>query len=346
MISVHSDIIQYKGSHYNFGYMQGKQLRNSPILAHRKKLWGPRKNRHFLINKRAFKKIIHSFFPSMWNEIVGLADGLKCSIEEAIIEFGGYYLEYGKSGCSIFTTEQYMVRNYDNHPETYEGRYVIYEPTDHGYTTVGPSMQITGRTDGMNEKGLVMGYNFINRKKSDDGFLCNMIGRMILELCADVDEAISLLKEIPHRHSFSYVLLDPFHKPLIVEASPRRVSVREGSICTNHFKHLTEENRYRMDDSKAREDTMNMKQKHIHDPLNAFKLLNDPNQGVFSRKYGAYAGTLHTAIYLPSERKAGIALGENKYPLIFNIDELLKQKHIRAKRIKGRIRANMPFINE
>ncbi len=96
----------------------------------------------------------------------------------------------------------------------------------------------------MNEKGLVIGYNFINRKQSRDGFFCNMIGRIVLEMCANINEAVSLLKEIPHRHSFSYMLLDPNGESCVVEASPRSVIVRDGNVCTNHFTSFTEENRY------------------------------------------------------------------------------------------------------
>src|SRR5699024_7458937 len=136
------------------------------------------------------------------------ADALHKPIEDAIREFGGYYLEYGRSGCSILAQDNYMVRNYDNNPLSYEGRFLLYSPTDRGYATIGPSMQITGRTDGMNEKGLVLGYNFINRRQSKDGFMCNMISRIVLETCASVQDAVDLLKDIPHRHSFNYMLLD------------------------------------------------------------------------------------------------------------------------------------------
>lgn len=345
MIPVYSDIIRFKGTHYQFGYMQGEQLKDSPILAHRDRQWRRERKRHFVINKQVYQDIIRTFLPAMWDEIEGLADALKWPIDRAIREFGGYYLEYGKSGCSIFTTDQYMVRNYDNHPQTYEGRYAIFQPTDGGYATIGPSMQITGRTDGMNEKGLAMGYNFVNRKKSDDGFVCNMIGRIVLETCANVDEAIELLKAIPHRHTFNYVLLDPKGETFIVEASPRRVAVRQGLVCTNHFETLLEENRYRMDDSEARERAILTGQQDVQDPFMAFSLLNDPDKGVFSRKYGAYAGTLHTAIYFPQDMKVGIGLGENQRALVFDFNRLINSERVQLKRIIGKLNANAPFIN-
>ena len=92
--------------------------------------------------------------------------------------------------------------------------------------------------DGMNEKGLVKRYNFMNRKKPGDGFICCMIGRIIVEACANVDEAVEMLKEIPHRHSFSYVVYDWAGKTLIVKTSPRGVEVRSSTACTNHFEMM------------------------------------------------------------------------------------------------------------
>ena len=264
MISVYSDVIQFRGNHYDFGYRQGELLKDSLILANREKFWRkPSTVYNFRIDEIEVKKMIVSFAPGIWDELNGLSDALQMRMTDTIVQFGGYYLEYGKSGCSIFTSTEFLMRNYDNDPFSYEGRYVLYQPTDQGYATIGPTMQITGRTDGINEKGLSMGYNLINRMRSDTGFICNMIGRILLETCANVEEAISLLKEIPHRRSFSYVLLDQTGKSIVVEASPREVILHQSNICTNHFDILTHENRYRIDDSLQRYQAMKDHESHI-----------------------------------------------------------------------------------
>ncbi|MFD1065817.1 C45 family autoproteolytic acyltransferase/hydolase [Oceanobacillus locisalsi] len=345
MQSVHTDIIQFSGSHYQFGLFQAEKLKNSPIRTHRRALLSKRW-RNFLVDEAEVKAAFQTFSPAIWEEIQGLSDGLDMSWNDAIREFGGYYYEYGRSGCSIHTKKDFLVRNYDNAPDSYEGRYVLYAPSDTGYASAGPSMQITGRTDGINEKGLTMGYNFVNRKKSGDGFICNMIGRFILENCATVEEAIQLLRDIPHRNTFSYVLLDPSGKKRIVEVSPRHFFVREGSSCTNHFDALTEENRYRSDESMERLQKIEAKQQAIYSPYEAFRMLNDVDQGIFSEKYGAWAGTLHTALYIPSELSAWIALGGDRQPFVFSFRKWLQGDKLHATKVKGRINATNTFINQ
>ncbi|MTV88728.1 acyl-CoA--6-aminopenicillanic acid acyltransferase, partial [Streptococcus pneumoniae] len=82
---------------------------------------------------------------------------------------------------------------------------------------------------------------FMHRKKPANGFVCYMIGRLILEYCKNVEEAIQLLKEIHHRSSFSYILMDKKLNYAIVEVTPRSIDIRYEPICTNHFELLTHE---------------------------------------------------------------------------------------------------------
>ena len=135
MKAVYSDVIQFRGSHYDFGYWQGKELGDSFILPNRRKQWEKQYKRHFIVDVNQVKQALVTFAPEIWAEIQGLADGLHYDIETAIREFGGYYLEYGQSGCSVFTSSDYMMRNYDNAPASYEGRFVLFQPTDGGYAT-------------------------------------------------------------------------------------------------------------------------------------------------------------------------------------------------------------------
>ena len=71
---------------------------------------------------------------------------------------------FKESGCTVFQGKDFMVRNYDYHPATYDGRYLLFQPNDGGLAQIGPTSRVTGRMDGMNEAGLTMGYNFMHRK--------------------------------------------------------------------------------------------------------------------------------------------------------------------------------------
>ena len=344
MKQIYSDLIQFRGNHYEFGYMQGKLLKDSNTIENRKKQWKIRRPR-FTIGEEVVKKVMKQFAPAIWDELLGFQDALEWKIEDVLQEFGGYRLEYMRSGCSIFTGTDYMIRNYDYHPKTYEGRYTIFQPTDQGYAVIGPSQRITGRMDGMNEKGLAMGYNFMHRKKPGDGFICNMIGRIVLETCANVGEAISLLKEIPHRHSFSYVVLDETGETFVVEATPRGVEVRRSNVCTNHFELLKHENRYHLDDSYKRMDAIEAQKDQINNAYQAFRMLNDTDKGVFSKQYKSWAGTIHTSGYLPKQKKAWFALGGDREPLIFDFHKWLQGENITTKQILGEVDTDLPFVH-
>jgi predicted choloylglycine hydrolase len=342
MKTIHSDVIQFRGSHYDFGYMQGLRIKDSITVRNRENQWKVRKPR-FSISMEEAKDAILRFAPGVWDELIGLQEALGWPLERVLQEFGGYRVEYTKSGCSIMTGENYLIRNYDYHPKTYEGRYTFFQPTDGGYGIIGPSQRVTGRMDGMNEKGLAIGYNFMHRKNPGEGFICCMIGRLILESCGDVTEAVEMLKEIPHRHSFSYVVYDRSGETFIVETSPRGVEIRQSNVCTNHFEVMKHENRNHLVDSKRRLEIL--QENESSDALSAFRLMNDIDKGIFSDLYGSWAGTIHTSAYFPKEMKAWFALGGDREPVVFDFSQWLEGEDVSLNQIKGEIDTDIPFVH-
>jgi predicted choloylglycine hydrolase len=346
MKKIFADVVQFRGTHYDFGFMQGEQLKNSFLVKNREQQWKVRKPQ-FRIDIEETKMMFERLAPSIWEEFLGLQDALEWPMDRVLLEFGGYRVKMNPSGCSIYVGENYMVRNYDYHPKTYDGRYVIYQPSDGGYATIGVTQKITGRSDAMNEQGLAMGYTFMNRKRPGDGFICHMIGRLILERCATAKEAVELLNEIPHRGSFSYTLFDKTGEtPSIVETSPRRVEVRQGYACTNnHFEILTEENRHVLDDSKKRYQIVEENHPLGMSGYEAFRLLNDTNRGVFSKLYDSWAGTIHTSAYFPKELESWFVLGGDQDPTKFNFAKWLQGEDFRLKRVEGEVETEIPFPN-
>ncbi|WP_298832300.1 C45 family autoproteolytic acyltransferase/hydolase [uncultured Planococcus sp.] len=344
MRHIHSNILEFRGSHYDFGFRQGELLKDSITLDNRTKQWKAKRPR-FEIDLEDTEQAYRKFAPGIWEELIGLQESLELPMEEVVRDFGGYRIDAMPSGCSILTGQDFMVRNYDFHPQTYEGRFSLFQPDDQGYAIIGPTSRITGRMDGMNEKGLAMGYNFTHRKKPGDGFVCYLIGRIILETCATIEEAVALLKEIPHRGSFSYIVTDPSGETRIIEASPRAVDVRVSNVCTNHFEIQQHENRNYLKDSFGRLEAIHTQKSQTEDALQAFRLFNDTDKGVFSELYKSWAGTIHTSLYLPKEKSVWFALGGNQQPTVFDFDSWLKGKELDIQKVHGAIDTEIGFAH-
>ncbi|TDL31000.1 acyl-CoA--6-aminopenicillanic acid acyltransferase [Jeotgalibacillus sp. S-D1] len=344
MKQIYSEILSFRGNHYEFGYYQGKLLENSLTVQNREKQWKVRKPR-FIVEESEAKEAITQFTPGLWQELKGLQEALEWPMNQVLMEFGGYRVNYNRSGCSIMTGDGYMMRNYDYMPKTYEGRYAFYQPTDMGYATAGPTQRITGRMDGMNEHGLCLGYNFMHRKKPGPGFICCAIGRMVLESCVNTKEAVAMLKEIPHRHSFSYTVFDRSSQTYIVETSPRGVEVRQSNVCTNHFDIMTDENRNHLEDSMKRLDAITAQRDGVKSAYEAFRLMNDTDKGVFSKQYRNWAGTIHTSGYLPNKMKAWFALGGDQEPVELDFGKWLQGEELKFDRITGEVDTDIPFVH-
>lgn len=343
MQQVSSEIMTFKGSHYDLGVETAKWLQTTEILKNREKEWRKRTPR-FDIDINETYQIFQTYAPQIWEELRGMQDVLNLPTRQMLLNFAHYrFTDLKDSGCTVYIGDDYLLRNYDYHPATYDGRYLLFKPNDGGLAQIGPTSRITGRMDGMNEAGLVMGYNFMHRKKPKNGFVCYMIGRLVLQYCKDVPEAIQFLKEIPHRSSFSYIVMDRHLNHAIIEVSPRSIEVRYDRTCTNHFKLLTHENRNYTKESKARLHQVLKHTSHGLKPDDAFQLFNDPQYGIYSKLFKSWSGTIHTVLYKPQSLEAWITLGENDTPRVFNFNDWLNGKEISLSPLKGAIDTDLTF---
>ncbi|EHJ07271.1 C45 family autoproteolytic acyltransferase/hydolase [Staphylococcus simiae] len=345
MQQVTSDIMTFRGSHFDLGVATAKWLQQTPLLSNRQQEWKKRIPR-FDIDINETYQIYQTYAPQIWDELMGLQSVLKLPTRQIILNFGHFrFTDLKESGCTVFQGQDYLVRNYDYHPATYDGRYLLYQPTDGGLAQIGPTSRVTGRMDGMNEAGLAMAYNFMHRKHPANGFVCYMIGRLILEYCNNVTEAIQLLKNIPHRSSFSYILMDKELNHVIVEVTPRSIEVRHDVFCTNHFEILTHENRnYTKESTERLARVMKQTPEHI-DMHTAFKIFNDPQYEIYSKLFRSWSGTIHTSMYHPQSLTAYMTLGENKPPEMIDFNSWLEGNDLSISHFTGFIDTDLTFAN-
>ncbi|WP_041122809.1 C45 family autoproteolytic acyltransferase/hydolase [Jeotgalibacillus alimentarius] len=342
----HIDVIKGKGSYYDLGQKAGALFKQTPLYHTHVKRREKSKKSYQLDMKKA-ETHIKSFAPGIWDELNGLSTELGWGLENTVHEYSGWQQDWKKSGCSVLMKENFFVRNYDFHPKTYEGRLMIWQP-DNAYASIGVAGRMIGRIDGMNEKGLCVGFHFVNRKNPGEGFTCSVIARFLLDSCATVREAVTMLKAIPHRHAFNYTLYDASGQHAIVEASALGVSERlqkNDIACTNHFEtpEKLSENRYQLKESKSRLSTINEQAAATTDPLNAFYLFNDPSYGIFKKNYGSWSGTIHTVVYNPEDLSVLFGAGENAVPLHINFKDWLSGQRYPVTRIFGEVDTGEQF---
>jgi predicted choloylglycine hydrolase len=257
--------------------------------------------------ERAFAK----FSPALWAEIGGLADGLGISMEQAFFRFGNNGLRVPTGGCSAAMHATVYGRNYDFQPRNYGARLALVQPAG-SFASVGASEMLTGRLDGMNERGLTLGLHRVRTNPRLPGFSCVVIVRMVLDQCGTTADAVALLRRLPHAMAYNYSLLDADGVAAVVEAVPGSVAVRTGPwlACTNHFQSplLRPLNR-RAAHSQARLPPLEAWAAAGTGAEELFTALNRSTSPAFHHGYQRGAGTLHTLVGEPAKRRLLIGIG-------------------------------------
>ncbi|NJP37308.1 C45 family autoproteolytic acyltransferase/hydolase [Alkalicoccus luteus] len=333
------EALEGRGDAYQFGLKQADRLKQT-VLYNKHVRRRKKSIRRYTTDFRETKAWIEEISPDLWAELEGLSEGLGWRFEDIVHEYAGYQQSWIKSGCSALMGRGVYGRNYDYHPKTYDGRFIMYQPTS-GYASVGFAQRIVGRMDGMNEKGLAVGYHFVNRISPEDGFICCSIARLILDSCASVPEAVRLLKELPHRHSFNYSLADSAGRTAVVEASAKgavELQSDEGA-CTNHFRAPSKlsENRHMTKESEQRLERLVELKRGSDSANDTFNLLNKTKYGIAKKEYGNWSGTIHTAVYDTVSLNVNVGIGTDAVPVGISFADWLKGSRFIVRKLRGQI---------
>ncbi len=236
---------------------------------------------------------------------------LGVPLERAAYYFGNDGLRPPIGACSAVMTAGVYGRNYDFKPRYYEARFVLLQSSG-AYASIGSSHQLTGRLDGMNQHGLMIGLHLIKKSPRFPGLTSSLIVRMILDQCATTEEAVAKLRQIPHAMQYNYSVLDAKGVAAVAEAGPGAVAIRLGDwlACTNHFQSpLLQPLNRRVSQSVQRLPHLEAWAAKDLGAERMFSALNRSTSPVFFHEYLRWGGTLHTIVGEPAKRRVLIGIG-------------------------------------
>jgi predicted choloylglycine hydrolase len=301
MIPFKISIEQYRGISYNIGYFQGKHMNKSLIEMFSKIV------NEDEIDLAGLNNIYSLHAPHLIEELHGIADAMDIPFKKAAL-FGGYGTpEIQGMGCSSIVDSKMLVRNYDFSPEVYDARLVLVQPNE-GYASVGHSLHVMGRTEGVNEKGLAVALHFVNSKETQNGLTAGSVIRILLDTCKNTEEAVNMIKQLPHSWSYNFSIGDSEGNTVVVEESPFDIKVRKDEnilFCTNHFQReeMSRLNREHIEGTQERLNYLsrsNLRNKSAQRTFNTFR---DAATPLYNEAYSEFFGTLHTFAYLFEEHK-------------------------------------------
>ncbi|GAB5466293.1 MAG: hypothetical protein Kapaf2KO_17290 [Candidatus Kapaibacteriales bacterium] len=193
-----------------------------------------------------------------------------------------------------------LVRNYDYHPQRFEG--VLLYSKWNGKGVIANTDCLIGVLDGINESGLAVSLTFGGRRAVGYGFGIPFILRYILEFCDTVKEGVEVLKKIPSHMSYNVTLADKTRTFQTVEISPdRNAIITDSAFTTNHQGPIEWAENAGFNETAQRASYLeNVLYRGIGGLSFTNCFLHPP---LYNRQYNKGLGTLYTASYFPESGK-------------------------------------------
>ncbi|MGE7859039.1 MULTISPECIES: C45 family peptidase [Bacillus cereus group] len=306
-----------KGNHYQIGKKQGEFVKQHPYLI-------PQfiQQEHSVSDNywKESRNILGQYCPGINEEIEGFCEVLKIPSKNMMY----YYQTLLKAGCShcavlpkkTDSEHTYVLRNYDLSPKIDDMRFCSTH-VEGAYAYSGFSSQYFGRTEGVNEHGLSATFSACGqpvgnieglRKPKVNGLQCFAVIRVLLEKCKNVQEAISLIKELPIASNINIIVADPInaahieifdgHKSITTNEDDNQAFI----VSTNH---AVSSSIQKLNNRKLEQST---KRYHIlHEHINRDEKLSMESLkglveeeypvGLTVHNYEEWFGTLHSVLF-------------------------------------------------
>ena len=191
------------------------------------------------VDLKTSQAALKAHMPEMWPTYIRLCE--LAGVDEIASKFlTGYQPPFYVSGCSNAVLEGddiQLVRNYDHHPNLFEGVQLFSKWNE--TKVIATSDCLLGVLDGMNDKGLAVSLTFGGRKIIGQGFGMPFILRYILEFCSNVEEAVAALIRIPSHMAYNVTVVDKSGHYKTVQVAPNeKTVVTDLAFTTNHQKRL------------------------------------------------------------------------------------------------------------
>lgn len=219
----------------------------------------------------------------------------------------GYCLPPFIQGCSqaVFGSNAesaMLVRNYDYSPHLWEA--TLMRTAWRGEAVLGMSDCLIGLLDGINAAGLTASLAFGGRPAVGVGFGMPHILRYVLQVATRLEDAREALCRVPSHMAYNVTLLDQEGRHLTAMVGPDRAPVFTSQrVVTNHQQRV-EWHRHAM--ATGTVDRLRYLTEHAYHPEETEhrfvqRFLEPP---AFSEDVALGLGTLYTAVYRPSARRA------------------------------------------
>lgn len=318
-----------KGSHYDIGRQQGEFVKSHPYLI-------PQfiQQEHLVSDNywTESRNILNQYCPGINEEFDGFCEVLKIPARNMMY----YYQTLLKAGCShcvvlpkkTDSKHTYVLRNYDLSPKIDDMRFCSTH-VEGAYAHSGFSTFYFGRTEGVNEHGLAVTFSACGqpvgsieglRKPVLNGLQCFAVIRVLLEKCKNVQEAISLVDEMPIASNINLIVADPLDAARIeiFDGFKSITTIDEEShdfiVSTNHAISLPIQklNNRRLEQSTNRYHT-------LYEYLNQNELVSMKSlkglvekeypTGLTVHNYEEWFGTLHSVLFDLHNRTMNICFG-------------------------------------